>query len=182
MESMTPVLLTVNCLLKDDLLWAWNEDSNLSMVIVRHPMSRLASFYYFLLSYHKAWANVCITVLHKKSILYMLQFSVCIVNFQHYCKVQKSRWVLAFRSSHSYRVPKVLPGRLRLRGLNRCPLRPNQICFILLQSLLYGSDLPLNSTNQNIQLIHSLLIKIYHTTIRSIVCEASCYLFGHLVI
>ena len=48
-------------MLQEDLLGSWNEESNLSIVIVRHPMSRLASVYYqkFIeLSNNKAWANV----------------------------------------------------------------------------------------------------------------------------
>ena len=56
------------CWLKEDLQGSWNEDSNLSIVIVRHPMSRLASVYYqkFVQLGSKAWANVCITVMHLR--------------------------------------------------------------------------------------------------------------------
>ena len=53
-------------LLQEDLLGSWNEESNLSIVIVRHPMSRLASVYYqkFIeLSNNKAWANVGINII-----------------------------------------------------------------------------------------------------------------------
>ena len=72
--SVTPVLL------QEDLQGSWNEESNLSIVIVRHPMSRLASVYYqkFVQLGSKAWANVCITAMHLK-----VYFSntICIGNF-----------------------------------------------------------------------------------------------------
>ena len=58
--------LSVTPVLQEDLLGSWNEDSNLSIVIVRHPMSRLASVYYqkFIeLSNNKAWANVGINII-----------------------------------------------------------------------------------------------------------------------
>ena len=51
-----------------DLLQSWHDDDNLSIVIVRHPMSRLASVYYqkFVeLSTHKGWARVSISTLKQ---------------------------------------------------------------------------------------------------------------------
>ena len=57
-----------NIVLRQDLLQSWHDDGNLSIVIVRHPMSRLASVYYqkFVeLSTHKGWARVSISTLKQ---------------------------------------------------------------------------------------------------------------------
>lgn len=58
---------------QEDLLEAWHAEDNLSIVIVRHPMSRLASVYYqkFIeLKDHKAWKKVIRRVIarYRKSV------------------------------------------------------------------------------------------------------------------
>ena len=48
-----------------NLLEAWHSEENLSIVIVRHPLSRLASVYYqkFVeLSTHKSWAKENVSI------------------------------------------------------------------------------------------------------------------------
>ena len=88
-------------MLQEDLLGSWNGESNLSIVIVRHPMSRLASVYYqkFIeLSNNKAWANVGIIILLLQPFLFLpmiLEFLIISDNFPHHCKVQARRWCWA---------------------------------------------------------------------------------------
>ena len=51
--------------MSQNLLEEWHDEQNLSIVIVRHPLSRLASVYYqkFVeLSTHKSWAKENVSI------------------------------------------------------------------------------------------------------------------------
>ena len=55
---------------EQNLVQQWHDEGHLSIVIVRHPLSRLASVYYqkFVeLSTHKSWSKEC---LNKRGKIY----------------------------------------------------------------------------------------------------------------
>ena len=66
--------------MSQNLLEEWHDEQNLSIVIVRHPLSRLASVYYqkFVeLSTHKYWAKENISMIQIK-VLYNLDNVNCV--------------------------------------------------------------------------------------------------------